>query len=191
MHSLFCLIIFPFLNFVLFDLIIGSYYSVFQLVFSSSATVYGWPKEVPCTEESPISATNPYGRTKVVPLAGVLTQTHHVIVMMNDNNQEMNLTKTFCLCCVSFLSRRFAGMYIVLTLNGRSYCLDTSTLLVHILVVTLVKILLEFPTISCLMSNKLQLAGDLTLLSLEPTTKQRTVQGYVCLMMSPIRQEII
>ena len=41
-------------------------YSVFQLVFSSSATVYGWPKEVPCTEESPISATNPYGRTKVV-----------------------------------------------------------------------------------------------------------------------------
>ncbi|KAL3818279.1 hypothetical protein ACJIZ3_004184 [Penstemon smallii] len=37
-----------------------------KLVFSSSATVYGWPKEVPCTEESPISATNPYGRTKCV-----------------------------------------------------------------------------------------------------------------------------
>ncbi|KAL7122802.1 hypothetical protein ACP275_01G066700 [Erythranthe tilingii] len=36
-----------------------------QLVFSSSATVYGWPKVVPCTEESPISATNPYGRTKL------------------------------------------------------------------------------------------------------------------------------
>ncbi|XP_075518062.1 UDP-glucose 4-epimerase GEPI48-like isoform X2 [Primulina tabacum] len=35
-----------------------------KLVFSSSATVYGWPKVVPCTEESPISATNPYGRTK-------------------------------------------------------------------------------------------------------------------------------
>lgn len=37
----------------------------FQLVFSSSATVYGWPKVVPCTEESPICAMNPYGRTKV------------------------------------------------------------------------------------------------------------------------------
>ncbi|KAI4364960.1 hypothetical protein MLD38_020992 [Melastoma candidum] len=36
-----------------------------KLVFSSSATVYGWPKEVPCTEESPISAMNPYGRTKL------------------------------------------------------------------------------------------------------------------------------
>lgn len=39
--------------------------STIQLVFSSSSTVYGWPKEVPCTEESPISAANPYGRTKV------------------------------------------------------------------------------------------------------------------------------
>lgn len=37
----------------------------FQLVFSSSATVYGWPKEVPCTEEFPLSAASPYGRTKV------------------------------------------------------------------------------------------------------------------------------
>jgi len=37
-----------------------------KLVFSSSATVYGWPKEVPCTEEFPLCATNPYGRTKLV-----------------------------------------------------------------------------------------------------------------------------
>ncbi|KAK2664298.1 hypothetical protein Ddye_002872 [Dipteronia dyeriana] len=36
-----------------------------NLVFSSSATVYGWPKEVPCTEEFPLQATNPYGRTKL------------------------------------------------------------------------------------------------------------------------------
>ncbi|KAH7550074.1 hypothetical protein JRO89_XS13G0131500 [Xanthoceras sorbifolium] len=36
-----------------------------SLVFSSSATVYGWPKEVPCTEEFPLQATNPYGRTKL------------------------------------------------------------------------------------------------------------------------------
>lgn len=37
-----------------------------KLVFSSSATVYGWPKEVPCTEEFPLCAANPYGRTKLV-----------------------------------------------------------------------------------------------------------------------------
>ncbi|KAK6158417.1 hypothetical protein DH2020_005731 [Rehmannia glutinosa] len=37
-----------------------------KLVFSSSATVYGSPKVVPCTEEFPISALNPYGRTKLV-----------------------------------------------------------------------------------------------------------------------------
>jgi UDP-glucose 4-epimerase len=37
-----------------------------QLVFSSSATVYGWPKTVPCTEEFPLCAMNPYGRTKLI-----------------------------------------------------------------------------------------------------------------------------
>ncbi|KAL9679930.1 hypothetical protein QQ045_017801 [Rhodiola kirilowii] len=36
-----------------------------RLVFSSSATVYGWPKQVPCTEDFPLSAANPYGRTKL------------------------------------------------------------------------------------------------------------------------------
>lgn len=36
-----------------------------KLVFSSSATVYGWPKEVPCTEEFPLCAVNPYGSTKL------------------------------------------------------------------------------------------------------------------------------
>ncbi|KAK4789270.1 hypothetical protein SAY86_020589 [Trapa natans] len=36
-----------------------------KLVFSSSATVYGWPKEVPCTETFPLFAMNPYGRTKL------------------------------------------------------------------------------------------------------------------------------
>ncbi|KAL3844471.1 hypothetical protein ACJIZ3_001874 [Penstemon smallii] len=36
-----------------------------KLVFSSSATVYGSPEVVPCTEEFPIAATNPYGRTKL------------------------------------------------------------------------------------------------------------------------------
>jgi UDP-glucose 4-epimerase len=37
-----------------------------QLVFSSSATVYGDPQRLPLTEDHPLSATNPYGRTKLV-----------------------------------------------------------------------------------------------------------------------------
>jgi UDP-glucose 4-epimerase len=35
------------------------------LVFSSSATVYGDPHRLPLTEDHPLSATNPYGRTKL------------------------------------------------------------------------------------------------------------------------------
>ncbi|GHP05896.1 hypothetical protein PPROV_000464300 [Pycnococcus provasolii] len=35
------------------------------LVFSSSATVYGDPASVPCNEDFPTTATNPYGRTKL------------------------------------------------------------------------------------------------------------------------------
>ena len=40
-------------------------HNVKNLVFSSSATVYGDPETVPITEESSLSATNPYGRTKL------------------------------------------------------------------------------------------------------------------------------
>jgi UDP-glucose 4-epimerase len=36
------------------------------LVFSSSATVYGEPKWLPLTEDHPLSATNPYGRSKLM-----------------------------------------------------------------------------------------------------------------------------
>lgn len=36
------------------------------LVFSSSATVYGDPQWLPLTENHPLSATNPYGRTKLM-----------------------------------------------------------------------------------------------------------------------------
>ena len=35
------------------------------LVFSSSATVYGNPQQLPLTEDHPLSATNPYGQTKL------------------------------------------------------------------------------------------------------------------------------
>lgn len=40
-------------------------HNVKRLVFSSSATVYGNPSESPLTEESNLSATNPYGQTKL------------------------------------------------------------------------------------------------------------------------------
>lgn len=37
-----------------------------NLVFSSSATVYGDPIQIPINESHPLSATNPYGRTKLM-----------------------------------------------------------------------------------------------------------------------------
>ena len=37
-----------------------------NIVFSSSATVYGKPETVPIREDFPLSATNPYGRTKLM-----------------------------------------------------------------------------------------------------------------------------
>jgi UDP-glucose 4-epimerase len=40
--------------------------AVNQIIFSSSATVYGDPQYLPIDEQHPISATNPYGWTKVM-----------------------------------------------------------------------------------------------------------------------------
>lgn len=37
-----------------------------KLVYSSSATVYGSPKELPIKEDFPLSTTNPYGTTKLM-----------------------------------------------------------------------------------------------------------------------------
>ncbi|MEY3611724.1 MAG: UDP-glucose 4-epimerase [Pseudomonadota bacterium] len=37
-----------------------------RIVFSSSATVYGDPEQVPITEDSRLQVTNPYGRTKLM-----------------------------------------------------------------------------------------------------------------------------
>src|SRR5690554_8062566 len=40
---------------------------VFNLVFSSSATVYGEPKQMPISEKCPTGIpTNPYGRSKLM-----------------------------------------------------------------------------------------------------------------------------
>lgn len=37
-----------------------------RLVFSSSATVYGLPEEIPTPESAPLRAMNPYGQTKII-----------------------------------------------------------------------------------------------------------------------------
>jgi UDP-glucose 4-epimerase len=41
-------------------------HGVRRIVFSSSATVYGLAERMPLTEESPLGAINPYGRTKLM-----------------------------------------------------------------------------------------------------------------------------
>ena len=51
-------------------------YGVKNLVFSSSATVYGVPKSVPITEDFPLSVTNPYGQTKLM-IENILRDIHH------------------------------------------------------------------------------------------------------------------
>jgi len=50
-------------------------HGVCNLIFSSSATVYGYPEKVPVTEDMPLSATNPYGRTKLM-IEQILTDLH-------------------------------------------------------------------------------------------------------------------
>lgn len=37
-----------------------------KIIFSSSAAVYGIPKEIPITEKAPIAPINPYGKTKAM-----------------------------------------------------------------------------------------------------------------------------
>lgn len=46
-----------------------------NIVFSSSATVYGDPATVPITEDFPLSCTNPYGRTKLM-VEDILSDLH-------------------------------------------------------------------------------------------------------------------
>lgn len=46
-----------------------------NLVFSSSATVYGMPEKLPITEDMPLSTTNPYGSTKLM-IENILRDVH-------------------------------------------------------------------------------------------------------------------
>jgi hypothetical protein len=51
-------------------------YNCTNIVFSSSATVYGDPASVPVTESFPTMGTNPYGRTKLF-IEQFLTDPHN------------------------------------------------------------------------------------------------------------------
>lgn len=54
-----------------------------HIVFSSSATVYGHPASLPITEDFPLSATNPYGRTKLM--------IEEILGDLFQSNQEWNI----------------------------------------------------------------------------------------------------
>lgn len=58
-------------------------FGVNSLIFSSSATVYGDPKEVPISEESTLVGTNPYGRTKLM--------TEQILTDVNRANPGFNV----------------------------------------------------------------------------------------------------
>ena len=62
---------------------------VMQVVFSSSATVYGNPASVPISEQFPLSATNPYGRSKLM-IEDILRDLH-----VADNRWQIALLRYF------------------------------------------------------------------------------------------------
>lgn len=64
-------------------------HNVKKMVFSSSATVYGKSKTVPITEDFPLSATNPYGRTKLM-IEQILRD-----VYVSDNDWSIALLRYF------------------------------------------------------------------------------------------------
>ncbi|APH03553.1 UDP-glucose 4-epimerase GalE [Bacillus weihaiensis] len=64
-------------------------HNVKKLVFSSSATVYGLPETMPITEDFPLSATNPYGRTKLM-IEEILRDLY-----LSDNEWSISLLRYF------------------------------------------------------------------------------------------------
>ena len=60
-----------------------------SIIFSSSATVYGDPDSVPIREDFPLSATNPYGRSKLI-IEEILRD-----VYLSDNSWKIVLLRYF------------------------------------------------------------------------------------------------
>ncbi|CAG9623261.1 UDP-glucose 4-epimerase GalE [Sutcliffiella rhizosphaerae] len=64
-------------------------HGVKNMVFSSSATVYGLPESVPISESFPLSATNPYGQTKLM-IEQILRDLH-----VSDSEWSISLLRYF------------------------------------------------------------------------------------------------
>ena len=64
-------------------------YGVKKIVFSSSATVYGDPEELPIRETSRLSTTNPYGTTKLY-IEGILKDLY-----VSDNEWSIAILRYF------------------------------------------------------------------------------------------------
>ncbi|WP_394239114.1 UDP-glucose 4-epimerase GalE [Niallia oryzisoli] len=64
-------------------------YNVKKMVFSSSATVYGVPEYVPISEDFPLRAMNPYGRTKLM-IEEMLRDLYH-----SDHDWSISLLRYF------------------------------------------------------------------------------------------------
>lgn len=64
-------------------------FQVKNLVFSSSATVYGMSQQVPITEEMSLHATNPYGKTKLM-IEDILQD-----IYLSDKNWSIALLRYF------------------------------------------------------------------------------------------------
>ncbi len=66
-----------------------SKYDAKNIVFSSSATVYGMPKTVPIREDFPLSTTNPYGETKLM-IERILKD-----IWVSDNEWSVSILRYF------------------------------------------------------------------------------------------------
>ncbi|MCL1036556.1 UDP-glucose 4-epimerase GalE [Shewanella submarina] len=60
-------------------------HKVKNLVFSSSATVYGDPASLPITEEFPTGATNPYGQSKLM--------VEHILADLHQSDNSWNIAR--------------------------------------------------------------------------------------------------
>ena len=64
-------------------------FSCYNIIFSSSATVYGSPKSLPIYEDFPLSTTNPYGTTKLF-IEYILNDLY-----VSDNNWNITILRYF------------------------------------------------------------------------------------------------
>ena len=126
-------------------------HNVKNIVFSSSATVYGDPATVPITEEFPLSATNPYGRTKLF--------IEEIMRDLYKSDSSMYFTRASCSHPISALSLHTCLLYLQL---GTLSCCAISILLVPIPLVPSEKTPAEHPTISSPILLKPLLEGEST-----------------------------